>query len=110
MKPPVNIPFGQEEISAVVEASHIEALIQMQGWVWFEDRLTDLVNQSKEKALNVKTENSEQALDAVRRWQLTDEVVSTIRAVITERLENAQQLVSNPQDRMAVILQEQING
>jgi hypothetical protein len=110
LRKPTDIPYSEEEVKAVIEAHHIEQLIGMEGWRWFEDRLTDLVEISKEKALNVKTGNAEEALDAVRRWQLTDETVSTIRSVIHERLGNAEQLVNNPNDRMAVTLKEQLNG
>jgi len=110
MNRPDNIPFSDEQIQAVREASEIQKMIELPAWRWFEDRLAELVSQSCKEVLKVNTSDPIKALDAVRRWQLNDEVISTIRSEISSKLSARDALVEDPNDQMAVLIKEHLNG
>jgi len=102
--------FTEEQIQRVLEAEQIEQMVGLPAWLWLEKRFNELVTQSMSEALRCKTEHPPVAIDAMRRWQITDEIVSTLRAEIQGRIDERDALFSNSNDRMAVILQEQLNG
>ena len=54
-----------------------------------EDRLSALVADAQQTALH-SAGGSETMLEALRRWQLTDEIVSSLRYEIASRLEERQ--------------------
>ncbi len=105
-----SIPFTDEQLQAVKEANDIEIMIALPAWKWFEDRMTELVNQSRIDVLNVDTSKETETVDAVRKWQLNDENISTIRSEISSRLEARESLINSPSDQMAEFVKEHLSN
>jgi hypothetical protein len=101
--------FDEEQIKRIVEADQIDQMVQSPAWKWWEDRLTEIVDHAKREVLEAPTYNAQVSADTLRKYQLTDEIVSTLRAEIIGRLSERDELVSDPKDQMAVILKEQLN-
>ena len=79
-------PLAEEQAERLAIANALDALVAHPGWRWVEDRLSALVAEAQHTALQAAGD-SETMLEALRRWQVTDEIVSSLRYEIASRLE-----------------------
>lgn len=101
--------YSAEHLEVFRQARLLQQLVGMDGWKLIDDMMGSLVLDKMNAALQVQTDSPHKAADTLRQWQITDEVVSTIRSFIHERIETATQLA--PQSPLEeALLEEELNG
>ena len=106
---PLTDPFSSEQVERCRLATDIENMLSLRAWRWVEDRWTAMIDDAERAALRADT-SCGGGIDQLRRWQLTDEIVSTLRADIQSILAERDQLLDNPADYQAVMLKEKLNA
>lgn len=104
-----DVGYSLEQLAIFRQAQQLQALIGHEGWKLIDDHMGAMVADKMKAALHVQTSAAEFAADTLRQWQITDEVVSTIRSFINNTIDTATQLA--PQSTIEeAVLQEQLHG
>ena len=108
MNRPFTDDFTEEQLDVIQLASAVEQMLRLPAWHWLESRLSAIVENAQRQALNARTDH--ERVELCREWQMKDEVVSTIRMEIQQRLDERDALLNNPADLQAIRLKEQMHG
>ena len=84
MPPTREVPYSEEQLQRLQLAKALKSLVEHPAWPWWESRLTARVAAAQNAALHAPPAASSEAL---RSWQLTDEIVSSIRYEIESVLD-----------------------
>src|SRR5213593_1491626 len=94
MNPPTHeMPMTEERVQRYALARQLRALVDTPAWRWWEARLQAHIDEARDLTLHSRT--VDQGQEALRRWQVSDEVVSSIRYEISAILQEFQQDFEN---------------
>jgi len=84
MPPTREVPYSEEQLQRLQLAKALKSLVEHPAWPWWESRLTARVAAAQNAALHAPPAA---AAETLRSWQLTDEIVSSIRYEIESVLD-----------------------
>jgi len=94
MNPPSReMPMTEERVQRYALARQLRTLVDTPAWRWWEARLQAHIDEARDLTLHSRT--ADQGQEALRRWQVTDEVISSIRYEIQAILQEFQQELEN---------------
>lgn len=100
---------ARERLAVLKDASAFESLLAHPGWISIYALHTAWVRKHLDELRQVSTANAEEALDALRRWQLAETLVELEATRINETLKLAEEIRGTTTLEDALIMEQYRN-